>query len=91
MNPLLQISPFSADGGEIIGRNPKDITIDEFREHLPDALIGFKAIRAKCLECSNGSATEVRKCVCVDCPLWPLRMGSQPKGLRKARKQESSS
>ena len=36
-----------------------------------------KAIRAKCLECSQGN-TEVTTCVVKDCPLYPFRMGHNP-------------
>ncbi len=39
----------------------------------------MKAIRAKCLECSNGQPKEVRLCPCKDCALYPYRMGHRPK------------
>lgn len=35
----------------------------------------LKVIRAKCLDCSNGCAEEVKQCPVRTCPLWPLRMG----------------
>lgn len=77
----LEISPFASDGGERIGRDPRQ---------MPEAawsgfqrLTAMQAIRAKCLDCCY-SAAEVRKCVQADCPLWPLRMGSYPKGLKAA-------
>ena len=38
----------------------------------------MKAIRAKCLECSNGSANEVRLCPIPDCPLYEFRLGKNP-------------
>ena len=38
-------------------------------------LTPVKAIRAKCLECSNFSATEVCKCEMSDCALYPFRFG----------------
>lgn len=38
----------------------------------------LKAIRAKCLDCSCGSAAEVRECVIPTCPLFPFRMGHNP-------------
>ena len=87
-HPLLMRSPFEADEGHLIGRDPMKITAAEYAEHLPDAQVGMKAIRAKCLECCNYKAREVRKCVCHSCPLWPLRLGRQPKGLRAARKEK---
>ena len=82
-NPLLQKSPYEVDAGELIGRHPSDITAQEYM-NAGHNLLGIKAIRAKCLDCA-GTLTEVRKCVCTDCPLWPLRMGKAPKGLREAR------
>lgn len=38
----------------------------------------IKAIRAKCLDCSNGSPNEVTLCPCKQCPLWPFRSGKNP-------------
>mgnify|MGYP003136719753 CR=1 FL=1 len=38
----------------------------------------LKAIRAKCLDCSGGTAPEVEKCTVVTCPLWPMRFGERP-------------
>lgn len=43
-----------------------------------ELIIRSKAIRAKCLDCSNYQQTEVRECPVVRCPLWPWRMGKQP-------------
>ena len=36
-----------------------------------------KAIRAYCLGCCCDSASEVRKCPTVDCPLYPYRLGHE--------------
>ncbi len=36
------------------------------------------AIRAKCLDCCLFSATEVRLCPSVSCPLWVFRFGRNP-------------
>lgn len=85
-HPFLTASPYAEDGGEIIGRDPRTISEAEWASVAGDVLVGMKAIRAKCIDCSGGNHAEVRKCVSVSCPLWPLRMGSQPKGLRAARK-----
>lgn len=41
-------------------------------------LTPIKAIRAKCLECMCGQATEVRLCPITDCSLYPYRMGHNP-------------
>ena len=38
----------------------------------------IKAIRSKCVDCCNGQRTEVKRCPCRDCPLWPYRMGHRP-------------
>lgn len=43
----------------------------------------LKAIRAKCLDCSNGQIVEVRECVIPSCPLYPYRMGMRPKTVEK--------
>jgi len=39
----------------------------------------LKAIRAKCLECSNGQPKEVRFCPVEDCQLFYYRFGKNPK------------
>lgn len=38
----------------------------------------LKAIRAKCLDCSCGSANEVRLCPIKDCALYEYRFGHNP-------------
>lgn len=43
----------------------------------------IKAIRAKCLECSNGSYKEVRLCPASDCPLYAYRFGHRPKEIKE--------
>jgi len=43
----------------------------------------LKAIRAKCLDCSNQQNDEVRECVIKDCPLYHYRMGKNPFTNRK--------
>lgn len=79
---LLEPSPFDADGGEIIGRDPKLIPLSAFSSAGVEILRPFKAIRARCIDCCGGSPTEVRKCVSIKCPLWPMRMGKLPAHLR---------
>lgn len=39
----------------------------------------LKAIRAKCLDCSAGQPSEVRKCDIPECPLFTYRFGKNPK------------
>jgi hypothetical protein len=84
---LLEISPHEADGGELIGRDPRELSSDflslNFRAQNP-----LNAIRAKCLDCCCGNAAEVRKCVSIDCALWPYRMGTNP--FRKKRELSAS-
>jgi len=79
---LLEKSPFEIDSGELIGRRPEDVPSEilalKFRAQNP-----LKAVREKCLDCCCGNATEVRKCVAVDCALWPFRTGTNP--FRKRR------
>jgi len=38
----------------------------------------LKAIRAKCLECSNYQHKEVTLCPVTDCDLFPYRFGKNP-------------
>jgi hypothetical protein len=79
---LLEISPYQADQGELIGKHPRDLPSQilslKFRAQNP-----LKAIREKCIDCCCGNSSEVRKCVAVDCALWPYRMGTNP--FRKKR------
>jgi hypothetical protein len=39
----------------------------------------IKAIRAKCIDCTNGQNVEIRECPITGCPLWEYRMGHRPK------------
>lgn len=43
-------------------------------------LTPMKAIRQKCLECSNGQYKEVRLCPITECALYESRNGHRPKG-----------
>ncbi|GLS43735.1 hypothetical protein [Methylobacterium brachythecii] len=64
--------------GVPVGRLPKSMTLGELAAlgHEPQPVA--KAIRAKCIDCSGGKVSEVRRCVATTCPLWPLRMGTNP-------------
>ena len=77
-HPLLEPSPHENDAGELIGRHPKDLTKADLEAAGLERRVGLKAIRAKCLDCCGHIQSEVRKCVSIDCPLWPLRMGTNP-------------
>lgn len=46
---------------------------------MAKVLTPVKAIRAKCIDCSNGELAEVRECPVKDCPIYPYRMGKRPK------------
>ena len=74
---LLEISPFGSDGGQLVGKDPRDVPSEILsryhREQNP-----LKALRARCLDCCCGNASEVRKCVSVECPSWPFRMWVNP-------------
>jgi hypothetical protein len=56
------------------------------------ALTPMKAIRAKCLDCSNASAHEVKNCPITECPLWELRFGKNPnrKGIGNSKRSQSN-
>jgi hypothetical protein len=41
-------------------------------------LTPMKAIRAKCMECSDWQQNEARLCAARSCPLHPYRMGYVP-------------
>lgn len=73
----LEPSPYDADGGHLIGKLPGSISVPDLKA-LRQPVSPIKAIRAKCLDCCAGSQSEVRKCVSVKCPLWPMRMGVSP-------------
>ncbi len=38
----------------------------------------IKAIRAKCMDCSNNQPIEIKECPIQDCPLYYYRMGTDP-------------
>lgn len=75
---LLEKSPFAVDGGELVGRDPRQIERREFDEAGLFAAPILDVIRAKCLDCCVEQPDEVRKCVAILCPNWPYRMGANP-------------
>ena len=82
---LIEPSPFAADERRLIGRDPRQLSPDDFAHAGAPLMLAKDAIRAKCLDCCSGSAGEVRKCVATSCPLWPFRVtGSLPKALKRA-------
>ena len=73
----LEPSPFAVDAGNLIGKDPREISKSDL-EALGQPKSYPKIIRAYCLECCVGQESEVRKCVAIDCSLWPVRMGRNP-------------
>jgi hypothetical protein len=71
---LLTPSPIHRDRGRLIGRDPRRLGAADYLAAGLAPKPPMKAIRAYCLDCA-GRPAEVRKCVAVQCPLWPLRMG----------------
>jgi hypothetical protein len=85
---LLGRSPYEIDGGALIGRDPRKVTEAEW------SLAGIAAepimdvIRAKCLDCSARQDAEIRKCVAINCALWPYRMGANPLRAKRSMTDE---
>ena len=74
---FLEKSPYKEDRGELIGCDPRKITSEDLALHFT-AKSPLKALRGRCLDCCCFQPSEVRKCVSVDCPSWPFRMGTNP-------------
>ena len=47
-------------------------------QEITKELTPIRAIRANCIDCSGGSATEVKDCAIKTCPCYPFRMGKSP-------------
>ena len=62
--------------------------IKKYRDKVRSPLT---AIRAKCIECSNGYLVEVRDCPVTKCALHPFRMGSNPFHAKSKARLEGSS
>ena len=65
------------DRGEKIGLEPRFLSFRDL-ELLGHPKRPIENIRAKCIDCCGGSLGEVRKCPIFRCPLWPMRLGSNP-------------
>lgn len=74
-------SPYKEDDGQEVGLDPRSIPKSDLGA-LGGPKSPIRAIRAKCLDCSGGNASEVRKCPAFDCALWPFRMGTNVFHLR---------
>jgi hypothetical protein len=81
---LLKPSEYESDLGELVGRDPRDLSPMDFQAAGVALLPAPKAIRAHCIDCCGGEVGEVRKCIAVHCHLWPMRMGFYPADLRAA-------
>lgn len=46
----------------------------------------MKAIRAKCMDCTDGQYTEIDECPITDCPLYAFRYGKNPYHKRASPK-----
>ncbi len=70
--------------GSTEGADPFHVPIAELNAagHVPGPMLAV--IRAKCLDCSGGFPSEVRKCTAVGCVLWPYRIGQEPVQARSA-------
>jgi hypothetical protein len=74
---LLESSPYQSDGGELIGKLPSDVP-SEILSLYHGEKNPLKALWARCLDCCCDQPGEIRKCVAVECPNWPFRMGTYP-------------
>lgn len=67
----------------------KSIDITESNENQSNKITNpVKAIREKCLECSNYSIVEVKECNIVDCALYPFRFGKNPYRTKRVLTEE---
>jgi hypothetical protein len=68
--------------GSTEGRDPRKL----LKSVLEQAFLRrpvLKSIRAKCLDCCGYQVGEIAKCTSIGCPLWILRMGTNPLSGRK--------
>ena len=77
LRDLRQLSPFPGDGGELIGKDPREVPLEILSLYHGEKN-PLKAIRARCLDCCCSQPSEVRKCTAVACPSWPFRLGVNP-------------
>ena len=64
--------------GQLAGHDPREMSVAELEALGHSAMPPLAVIRAKCLECSAGSAQDVKACPITACPSWPFRMGKNP-------------
>jgi hypothetical protein len=66
------------EGGHLVGRDPRMMNHAELEALGHKPMSPLAALRARCVDCCNNSASEVRLCTATKCPSWPFRMGSSP-------------
>ncbi len=66
------------DDGELVARDPREMSVAELGELGHKRMSPLKALRARCIDCCAGSRHEVLLCTAVTCPAWPFRMGANP-------------
>jgi hypothetical protein len=77
LRDLREPSPYPGDEGELIGKDPRNVPLGILSVYHTESN-PLRAIRARCLDCCCGSASEVRKCTAVVCPSWAFRLGINP-------------
>ena len=82
-NPLLEYRD-----GHLIGKNPLSTDVFLMQGAGCEQSSPAKVMREKCLDCVGFQPSEVRKCVCTACPLWPYRMGKDPFKSAKCKAQK---
>lgn len=68
--------------GETVGRDPRRMDVADLHAlgHISNSVL--EAVQAKCIDCCGGERSEARKCVAIECTLWPFRMGTNPLSRR---------
>ena len=79
------------DEGELVGRDPREMSVVELGELGHTRMSPLKALRARCIDCCAGSRHEVRLCTAVTCPAWPFRMGANPYRTKRELSDEERS
>ena len=88
-NIYVKSSSNPSDNGNFIGLEPRFLSFNEL-DVLGHPKDPPSAIRAKCLDCCYGSKGEVRKCTVFRCPLWPMRMGTNPVHAKSKHSQNKN-
>jgi hypothetical protein len=91
INRAALLEPYPSERNELVGRDPRELSPADLAAAGIEAAPVLKIVRAKCLDCCGGSEKEVRLCMAIACPLWPLRMGSNPfREVSEGRAEPSS-